>query len=297
MFDGDWIIGCPVPLEEARTGREKLLRMSILAIEECISNCDDLVTREVPLLLCLAEEDREGKFDGLDSSVLREIEERTGLRFHPNSDVIAEGRIGGVKAVEKAAELLERDHSYCLVAGVDTWFSSPMLTAAYGQRRLLTNENSDGFIPGEAACAIALTASQAGSTVIHGVGYGHEPAPHDSGDPSRADGMVRAIRAAFADAGFGYERLQYRVADLSGGQYGFRELSLALSRTLRERKVEFDIIHPADCVGEVGAATVPVALAMINTGNENGYTPGPGALCQFTSDGCGRAALVTLGVG
>jgi 3-oxoacyl-[acyl-carrier-protein] synthase-1 len=44
----------------------------------------------------------------------------------------------------------------------------------------------------------------------------------------------------------------YRIADISGEQYYFKEAALALARTLRRRKPEFDLWHPANMLEKPG---------------------------------------------
>jgi len=87
--------------------------------------------------------------------------------------------------------------------------------------------------------------------ICRGLGFGVEQATEDSEQPLRADGLVKAIRDALADAECMLGDLDFRTTDSSGSQYRFKEASLALSRVLRTRKEEFDLWHPADCVGEV----------------------------------------------
>jgi len=85
--------------------------------------------------------------------------------------------------------------------------------------------------------------------------------------------------------------LDYRMTDANGEQYGFKEAALAITRTLRKRKEEFDIRHPADCVGEVGAAIVPIALGVANTAAKKGYALGKSVLCHFGNDDEQRAVM------
>ena len=262
MFDGEWLLGCEVPLEEPWRGREKLVRMATAAVGECIGALEGSGPEDVPLLLCLAEEERPGRPRGLDESLVRDVQERLGVEFHPWSRIFANGRIGGVQALDYTRRLLESGRPRVVVAGVDSYLVGSTLEKYYREYRILTEDNSDGFIPGEAAGAVLVGPAGSGGVVrCVGVGYGAEPAPLGSGEPLRADGMVQAMRAALDDAGWTLGRADYRLADLSGEQYGFKEAALALTRILRERKEEMDIWHPADCVGETGAAVVPILLS------------------------------------
>jgi 3-oxoacyl-[acyl-carrier-protein] synthase I len=294
MFDGERLIGSPVPFEEGWRGREKLLQMVVPAIDECLTGIDPEQCRKISFILCLAEEDRPGRFPGLDDGFFREIQQRLGRTFAPQSYLVARGRIGAVQAIDYARRLIAAGHPYCVVAGVDTYLVAQTLSAFRDERRLMTAENSNGFIPGEAAAAVLLgpAGSAAGRLACVGIGYGSEPAPLGSGAPSRADGLVAAFHAAFADCGMTIGQTGYRLTDLSGEQYGFKEAALAMTRTLRDRKEEYDIWHPADCIGEVGAAAVPAVLGVALFAAGKGYAPGPRVLCHFAGNGAERAALV-----
>ncbi|MFC1660895.1 hypothetical protein ACFL3S_05495 [Gemmatimonadota bacterium] len=293
MFDGEWLLGCEVPLEEPWRGREKQIRMVVAALGECLAGAGDVPVTDIPLLLCVAEEGRPGRLSGLDDTMLREIESRVGIRFHDWSRVFANGRIGGVQALEYAGHLLEEGRRACLLAGVDSLLVGATLEAYHKQHRLLTPDNSNGFIPGEGAGAVLMGKPQ-GDTQLTciGVGYGVEPAPLGSEEPSRADGLVQAFKAALADAGLDFGEVDYRITDLSGEQYGFKEAALALTRVLRQRKEEFDIWHPADCVGEVGAAAVPVMLNVVLAASKKGYAPGPRVIGHASADGQERGAFL-----
>lgn len=66
---------------------------------------------------------------------------------------------------------------------------------------------------------------------------------------------------------------------------------------MKKVKPEFDIQHPADCIGEVGAAIVPTVLAVAKAAAEKHYAPGPGVICHFGNDDGLRAAVVLRYVG
>jgi 3-oxoacyl-[acyl-carrier-protein] synthase-1 len=295
MFDGEWLMGCAVPLEQGWRGREQLLRMVVPAIQECVALLGATPVQQVPLLLCVAEPDRPGRFANLDSSFLRAVQDRLGQATAPDSAVIAGGRIGPVQAIVQADRLISAGRPCCIVAAVDTLLTAPTLNHYHERGRLLTAENSNGFIPGEAAAAFLLARADDQSLPqlrCVGLGTGTEKVTVDAEEPLRADGMAEAIKSALADGHCTYSDLHYRIADVNGEQYAFKEMALAESRTLRERKEEFDIWHPAECVGEVGAAIVPVVLGVALAASRKEYAPGPGVLCHFAGEGTERAALI-----
>jgi 3-oxoacyl-[acyl-carrier-protein] synthase-1 len=297
MYDRDWLQGAEVHLEQPWRGREKLLRMAELVVRECIEDCLPDVLREVPLLLNLAETDRPGRMKALDLGFLHELLHRLGSTFHPDSRVFQNGRVGAVQALDLSAEFFRQCRcTACLVVGVDSLLSEPTLRKYHELGRLLTPANSDGFIPGEAAGALWLepTANPCEPQLtIRGWGYGSEDAHITSELPLKGLGLAQAIKEAIRSGGIGFEALDYRICDANGEQYIFKEAALALARTLRVQKNVLDIWHAADCIGEVGAATVPCALAIAWAAAHKQYAPGAGVIGHFGNDD-GQRAAVTL---
>ncbi|MNS92348.1 3-oxoacyl-(acyl carrier protein) synthase [compost metagenome] len=294
---GEWLIAASVPLEEPWRGRTKLVKMAARAIAETLQGAPGLDAAQVPLLLGLAEDDRPGRLEGLDLSLLHEVERELGLRFHPDSNCIARGRVSAAVALLNARKLIHQGgHRHVLMAAVDSLLSGPTLAAFEARERLLTSQNSNGFIPGEGAAAVLVSAPVASDTpqlACIALGFGMEPATVEAEDkPLRAEGLTQAIRAALAEAGCGLERMDYRLTDISGEQYYFKEASLALSRTLRVRKEHFHLWHPADCIGECGAAIGPAMLAVALAACRKGYGEGPNIFCHLGNDAGQRAVAL-----
>ncbi len=294
LFADEWLQGCPVPLDEPRQEIEKLRRMVVLALEECLAVAPAPLN-EYPLLLCLAEKDRPGRLTGLDHELLGAIAADLAGDVHPDSRLYSAGRVGGVQALDQARRLIAAGAPGCVVAGVDTYLLTRTLTAYDAAGRLITAENSNGFIPGEAAAAVLVGPVRRQSEpqlLCLGLGFGREPAPWASEDPLRAEGLTDAIKAAFADGRCDYGDVDFRLTDNNGEAYGFKDGTLAVTRTLRDRKEEFDIWHPVECVGEVGAAMVPLMIGVMQAATAKNYAPGPGALCHVSGEGDERAAWI-----
>ena len=293
---GKWIVGSSVPLDPPWRGRAKMVHLLVPAIRECLNAVRGIPTEQIPLMLCVAEKDRPGRLEGLDDKLFYEVATELDLSFHERSLVIAGGRVGGVWAIRKAQELLYQERvSCCLVAGVDTYLVSGTLSAYVANDRILTSQNSDGFIPGEAGGALLIgkIGSSAGKMMtVLGIGFGTEKATNASEEPLRANGLVQAIKQALAESGMTMGDLDYRIADLSGEQYGFKEADLSVARLLRTNKDVFDIWHPADCIGEVGAAVIPCILGTALVAAQKKYALGDKVLCHASNDGGQRAAMV-----
>jgi 3-oxoacyl-[acyl-carrier-protein] synthase I len=293
---GEWIIGSQVPLHPPWRGLQKLVQMAVPAIRECLSHSGTVGAASIPLLLCVAERERPGRIEGLEHDLFRAILTELSTDFHPRSAIVPLGRIGGAVALNHARELLYQEHvPLCLIVGVDSFLVGATLAVFEERSRLLTSQNPNGFIPGEAAAAILVRRPQnlnEPELLCLGVGAGREAALVESDHPLRGDGLVQAFTRASADAGCTLGTADYRITDSNGEQYWFKEAALAVTRVLRERKEDFFIWHAADCIGETGAAAGPVALGVALTAARKGYAPGPGVLCHFGSDDGIRMALV-----
>ncbi len=189
---GEWIIGSQVPLEQPWRGLAKLVRMVVPAIKECMAHAGDVRAELIPLILCVAEKDRPGRLHGLDDELFHQIEAELGVRFHPRSGVLARGRVAGALALAEARRLIYEERlPLCLIAGVDSLLVASTLAAYEEKDRLLTSQNSNGFIPGEAGAAVLIgrpQGSQGAELLCLGLGAGEEKASIESEEPLRADG-------------------------------------------------------------------------------------------------------------
>jgi 3-oxoacyl-[acyl-carrier-protein] synthase-1 len=289
-WGGEWIAGHVVPIE-APDARAKLLQMAATAISECLGS----VARESPtrtaLVLCLPEASRPSTGHEVGESAVAELSSMVGADFSAHSSTIAAGRVGGFVAVYRARALLyEGKVDAVLIAGVDSYVNWPTLSHFENRYRLLTSKNSDGFLPGEAAAAVMVTRPVPGIALrCAGLGFAEESATIEAGLPLRADGLVEAIRAAARDADCRPQDFELRITGLSGEQYYFKEAALAASRLFRDPS-EADLWHPADCVGEIGAASGPLSMTVAAIACAKGYARATRILCHLSNDGAERSA-------
>jgi 3-oxoacyl-[acyl-carrier-protein] synthase I len=291
---GEWIMAHQVPSEPPWRGVTKLAKMAALAIAEAVQDVPREALSKLPLLLCVAEAERPGRMPGLDDRLLLRIEAELGFPFSAEKAIVAHGRVGVAVALARARALMAAsDVRQVLVAATDSLVWWPTLSHFERQDRLLTGLNSNGFIPGEAAGALLLGAptGSPGELVCTGIGFGREAAHIDSEQPLRGDGLSQAVKAALAEAGCELHEMAFRITDTSGEQFYFKEAALALLRTMRMRKPEFDIWHPAECTGESGAAAGVAIIASARAACEKRYALGPNILAHMGNDAGDRAAL------
>lgn len=227
------------------------------------------------------------------SFVAEEVSRRLGRKIGAeNVQVVTEGACGGYVALREAREAVLNGQP-CIVAAADSLLSARRLLFLSEKRRLLVEGNSDGFTPGEAACAVLLSRDRTQALgCVRGLGFGHEPSSLDNDVPLRAEGLVEAARAALLEAGCAMHELDFRVSDASGESFYFKEQALALARLLEQPKREFRLWLPAETLGDTGAAAGLCGMLWALAGWARGYAPGPRAIAFAGNETGGRAALL-----
>ena len=191
---GEWIMGCEVPLPQPWRGEKKLLKMAARAIGQCLGGFDREDCEALPLLLCLPELGRPGRLVPDDVRFFGLLEEELGVRFHARSSAVAQGHVSVAVALLQARQMIAEGHArQVLIAAADSMLSGATLADCEARERLLTSENSDGFIPGEGAAALLVQppGAQAGPQLVcRGLGFALEHAHIDSEEPLRAEGLT-----------------------------------------------------------------------------------------------------------
>ncbi|AIC31186.1 3-oxoacyl-(acyl-carrier-protein) synthase protein (plasmid) [Rhizobium etli bv. mimosae str. IE4771] len=293
---GDWLIGAPVQMPRNWIGEKRLAHMAAAAICEAFDEVPE-ARGKTALVLCLPEEDRQGRPLQEDASVLRQISQIAEIELNLHSHIVPHGRPSGHVALDQARRLLARDVTpFVMIAGVDSYLTSAALSHYMGAERILTPNNSDGFIPGEAAAAVLCSRSFGSKFQLFGLGLAREPAfIYNGADfPLRGDGLTEAYRMALDEAGIAMNEIGYRIADLIGETYWFKQTALANLRLLRGRHDPQDLWSPAESLGNIGAAVVPLMLGMGWMGARKGYAPAAPVLIEASNDAgaCGAAILV-----
>ncbi len=299
---GDNISACKVFLPQWCEGLEKFADLIVPAIVECTQQAKNIQLAKIPILLCVADHSRPYQH-GSDHALLEDIERKLNIPHNPSSIVIPHGHVAGVVALEYARKLMiNQGFECCIVAGVDSYLRQETVDYYMENRRLLTKSNSNGFILGEAGCAVLIGFEEEqseGELVIHGIGFGEEKGIVESDIPLSGDGITQAIRTAFEESELTYFDIDYRLTDLNGEHYKFMEVIISEGRIGRKydeqgvnRDKFKDLWHPIEYTGEIGAAIGPCVLSWALHAGQCGYAPGKVVLCHFSNDNGKRAALV-----
>ena len=288
---GEFMIGAEVPLDPPRRGRARLAALLAGPLRECFAACPDVAPDTIPVLLCLAEKDRPGRLAGLET-LLHEALQSIGVVPHPSCGVISYGRVSGLVALRDARKLIEAGAPRVVIAGADSFLIAGTLAAFDAEDRVLTAANSNGFPAGEAGAAVLVGPPGGDGLRLEGIGFGTEAAHILSGEPLRADGLSTAIRGALAEAGRDFAEVDYRIADLNGEQYYFKEAALAMQRIMRTKRDAMDLWTPASEYGATGAASFPLMLGTALMAARKAYAPGPVVLLQTSDDDGRRGAAI-----
>ena len=227
----------------------------------------DVPPESIPVLLCVAEEDRPGRLEGLGRSpVLRGLRSCSDVRFHDSRASIAAGpgRRRGRARITPAGMIHEEGFRHVIVAGVDSYLRRRDASrlrrprAAADARRTRTASSPAKPAPrcwsAQPDAGRGLRSASASASPI-------EKATIESEEPLRADGLVAAAtsrRSTAPASTMARDRLPHR-RHLSGEQYCVQGGRPRGSRASCAIAHEFqDLWHPADCVGETGAAAMPV---------------------------------------
>jgi 3-oxoacyl-[acyl-carrier-protein] synthase I len=294
---GEPLRGAKVALPQWWEGVGKLAELLAPAVDESLRGVDVPARANIPILVGVAAHDRPERVARLDEDLLDELHVRLDQPLHPNSGLFAGDQAGCAEALVMAGKLIDDGRvKQVIVAGVDSFLHQPTLDAYIERRRVITPNNSNGFFPGEAACAVLVGAAGASGEeelLIRGQGFAHEPSTIDSTEPLRARGLTEAVRTALGAAGVKLKEIAYRLTDLSGEHYKFKEALFTAGRlNSADTEYSLELWHPIEFLGEIGAAILPCLLAQAMHAAQEEYAPGPLALCHLGSDGGGRAAFV-----
>ncbi|TDR34959.1 3-oxoacyl-[acyl-carrier-protein] synthase-1 [Tahibacter aquaticus] len=295
--DGDPIRVARLP-DQTLWGKRRLARWAVCALDDCLRTAQPRTDlSQTPVLLLAAERERPHSDDDRYRQIYAELETTLGARLHSHSRIVTLGRTGIGAALQLAHEwLLAGPAAEVVILGVDSYLDAATINHYLAQRRLLTYDNSQGFLPGEAAAAIRVSLTPApGALRIDGIGFGDEPGRIDGSTPSRALGLTRALRAVLEQSPIAPEAFDLRLSDQNGESFYAREAANAFTRLGTDGLHKLPTLTLADCVGEVGAALGPLMLGWVRLLFQRADRTGGSALAHFAGDDGTRVALALCG--
>lgn len=296
----DPISFAPAPSLAAKKGlEERLVALAAKAIVNLVpqSGLTRAGFRDTHLFLALPENAREGVSDLDGERMIRAIRKASSLTFEAGQAAFYGGHVAALLALDAARQLIsKKEGARCLIAAADSNVLDANLDWLDRSWRLKSQRNVDGFIPGEAGGAFlvegAAAAARRGAAVlarVTGIGMGEEANSFFSDAQSTGAGLSSAIGAACADTA--QQPIRWVICDLNGESYRGREWGIAYTR-LASRFQSPVIWHPAENIGDIGAASSAVHIAAASRAFARGYAPADRALIWCAADSKRRAACV-----
>jgi len=214
-------------------------------------------------------------------------------------DVYPEGAASLGRIVPKLeAELDSGAIDVALVGGAHTDYDPWIIAELARAGRLFSPDNLDALIPGEAAAFVALLRpdratrfSLTSRARILEIASATSRARADNDAPAfTAKGLTSAMRTALAPLGQ-TNRVGWVLTDLTFETFRHFEFQAASTR-LAEHFCEPQWVEsPAQRLGHLGAAAMPLHLALASEARRSGFTPHPYGLSIVGSESGRRAAL------
>lgn len=236
-------------------------------------------------------------------SVAASITHATAARVFPAASIQVEA--SGESALgtwlpEALAAVAARSCDAVVLGGVHTDYDQPSIRGLEARGRLFSRDNLDGRVPGEAAAVVVvMNESEARRRGLEprarvlGFGTGRELARPDNDHPSyEAAGMTEAVRRATEVLSRAGETTGWMITDLTQEIRRMREWEAVFIRMSHVLDQPYAVDSPAQRIGYLGAAALPLFVALTATSWAHGYAPADTALAMAGNDDGDRAALV-----
>jgi 3-oxoacyl-[acyl-carrier-protein] synthase-1 len=218
---------------------------------------------------------------------------------HAQSEVFWNGRAASLMALAAGLRCLREQRARAvLVGGADTFLDPPLLARLDREQRISGEEITDGFIPGEGAAFLSLTAVRttgaappAGQIAVLGAGVAEDAGHRYGAEPARGEGLAHAIDALLTSMPRPPRPIATVFAGFNGESFFAKEWGVAHIRHHDSFAERIRLTHPADCFGDAGAAMGALLMALAGAELARGDGEGP-TLVFASSDRADRACAL-----
>lgn len=183
-----------------------------------------------------------------------------------NSRIVSTGRSGGLDIIDLAMRYLEvATIDYILVGAVDSFHEKSVLEYYIKNGRIQTNSTMDGFVPGEGAAFLLLSKKAPLNNAetwpfVLEPGIDQEKGHLFSDDTYTGSGLATAVTKAVSRSGI--TSINGIYSSINGENHFAKELGVMIIRNKKVFDDNYKLLHPADCYGDLGAATGIVLIGM-----------------------------------
>jgi 3-oxoacyl-[acyl-carrier-protein] synthase-1 len=295
---GEPMIVARVPSADDLSGCDRLLRLSAQPACEALAPLQVLL-REVgaiQLFLGLPPQ-RPGRPADLEGHLADSFRRDIGVA---SVECISTGHAAGLMALEVASrQVLGNPTGFYLAGGVDSYLEPETLEWLEANDQLHGGPNAYGFLPGEAA-GFCLVCGQSAAerwklpvlARVWTVGTARETNLIKTDSVCLGKGLTEAFRKVFAELPSPEEKIGHSINDMNGEPYRADEYGLTVARLSQRFENASGFVAPADCWGDVGAASGPLGVNLVVAAGQRGYSKARHNLVWASSEGGERAAAI-----
>lgn len=212
----------------------------------------------------------------------------------------ASGHAGGLVCMEQAMSLINSGKSkICLVGGVESYLEPETLEWLDDLDQLHSESAIYGFCPGEGAGFCLLVSPElAGrldlqaSIELLSAASAVETNRIKTETVCIGEGLSEAFKKTLSGLPSESVRVDHIICDMNGERYRGNEFGFSMLRSSEYFAQESDFQTPADCWGDLGAASGPLFAVLAAYAAQKGYAPGPRTFLWASSEGGQRAAAL-----
>ncbi|MBZ9870528.1 beta-ketoacyl synthase [Mesorhizobium sp. BR1-1-9] len=291
-----------IGVDASLAGAERAVEIAVSPALDALRPLQASVQAAAISLILSTGEPRPGQPEGFGTQVNSKLRKRLAEHVAlEGGGSIEGGHAGGLLAIYHACKTLrDGKATFCLAGGVDTYLGPETLEWLDENEQLHSERNIYGFCPGEAAgfCLLTkLTTARAFALQplleVVGVSTAGEENRIKTETVVLGEGLGAAFRFLFEEAPI--DPVDRIICDMNGERYRGNEYGFAVLRNSGRFKDAADFETPADCWGDVGAASGPLFVSLVTEAEARGYQRGALSLLWASSENGARAAVLLGG--
>jgi 3-oxoacyl-[acyl-carrier-protein] synthase-1 len=280
------------------TGAARLAQLAAPAAAEAVASLSAFPIGQLPVSLFVGLPPvRPGRGNDVPATVAARLrEELPSICRVATIGVIETGHAAGTTAIQRAWQAVRSGVSdFALAGGVDSYLEPDTLEWLEENDQVHSagpENNAYGFIPGEGAGFVLLATAAAAQRYqlsaaleLMSVAGTRETKLIKSGAVCTGEGLTELFRALAGEPPT--IKADHLYCDMNGEPYRADEFGFATTRAAGLFREPGAFTTPADCWGDVGAASGPLLLLLAEAATRKGYAAGP-VLAAFTSSESGE---------
>jgi 3-oxoacyl-[acyl-carrier-protein] synthase-1 len=281
---------------------ERFIKLALPAAKEALAPLAGLVGnfQTIPVILGLPAE-RPGIPGGFGSQLAERFQDlEEGSSRISSLEMIPHGHAAGLMALEAGYRKIQNgSFDFCLVGGIDSYLEPETLEWLEEGDQLHSSNNPWGFVPGEAAGFCLLTSCRFAERYnlpvlgrVLAVSTAYEKNLIKTGAVCTGKGLSEVVQKVLPALPAPDARVDQTICDLNGEPYRADEFGFTAARTSERFVAATEFLAPADCWGDVGAASGPLFVSLAAAASLKGYAKGPHTLIWTSSEGGERTAAL-----